>query len=202
MKDVGMLVKRLEDKTISVFQARDKNQIKDGGSYQVLITSYPVPSFDQSKVIATIFFDIPIGFDDKDDGNELYYRLATRVGAYCEQGVGAVVSGCVFHLVSPSDEVENYFGRRVKELLSVTCYDGFVGLVDVLLKEDVIDATLAATLRHGARKSYIRTPISFFYQEGFPFSTNFVMMNGMTITGCVRTGNQKCEFHCYSILGE
>ncbi|GJX31820.1 hypothetical protein Tco_0241675 [Tanacetum coccineum] len=110
-------------------------------------------------------------FDDKADGNELYYRLATRVGAYCEQGIGAVVSGCVFHLVSPSDEFENYFGRRVKELLSgiVTCYDGFVGLVDVLLKEDVIDATLAATLRHGARNR------------------------------CVRTGNQNCEFHCYSI---
>ncbi|GKE27673.1 hypothetical protein Tco_1443057, partial [Tanacetum coccineum] len=120
-------------------------------------------------VIATIFFDIPIGFDDKDDGNELYYRLATRVGAYCEQGIGAVVSGCVFHLVSPSDEFENYFGRRVKELLSgiVTCYDGFVGLVDVLLKEDVIDATLAATLRHGARNRTLGPLSVFFTRKGF-----------------------------------
>nr|GEY78878.1 DEAD-box ATP-dependent RNA helicase 7-like [Tanacetum cinerariifolium] len=164
-RDVRMLVKCLEDHNISVFQALDKNQITDGGSYQVLITSYPVPSFDQSKVIATIFFDIPIGFDDKDDGNELYYRLATGVGAYCEQ----VVSGCVFHVVSPSDEdrmnqIENYFERKAKELLSVTCYDGFVGLVDVLLEDNVIDATLAATLRRGASNRTLG-PLSVYLPE-------------------------------------
>nr|GEY78879.1 hypothetical protein [Tanacetum cinerariifolium] len=164
-RDVGMLVKYLEDHNISVFQALDKNQITDGGSYQVLITSYPVLSFDQSKVIATIFFDIPIGFDDKDDGNELYYRLATRVGAYCEQ----VVSGCVFHVVSPSDEdrmnqIENYYGKKAKELLSVTCYDGFVGLVDVLLEDNVIDGTLAATLRRGASNRTLG-PLSVYLPE-------------------------------------